>query len=481
MIFTTDHIDGSSSSANTINLIGSNYVDACRNDLLYCSELGVCICRPGTYYSPEHTPYCQPIPDGHNGTLVMTLGHPSCSAGFVWDPMRFRCVRQRSVAVWVDGAASYDRNRYSLFFAILLILLLMIILFKSKKAHMSNPFGSYSSRRVSRASYGDGPPSSDLFPQWSHLGTGMGTSSLAHHHHHQSSSHIPRLPPATASPVPSPDLNGNDLLRGTHCPYPPQPPPPPPYSSTLNLCPGSMMMEKPPPYEEAIYMPDSPIPVPTFAHHHHHPGGIGCPMEITDVCSDCSGHSTATATPGVYYFRPSCRTPDYGVRGGLRRHSTRSHVTRHTESLASAHRSVSYRPSNFGLPGTGIRRSSMEGLSNGIGQHRDDGLRGSMSTLCNEPLVSSSTSEEEDNQPSRSEVHLECPSNQENGVMMRETISCEDNTKVVEDDNGPEPSESFRTTEDGVCLSSTRDDDEKHDGECLSRSDGKEGTSGEDH
>lgn len=97
----------------------------CRNDHMICSDEGLCKCEPGFAHVPGWMPFCQP------GNVTY------CPVGQVWSEIRNMCV-PRSVDVMFQPGA-YDRNRYSLFFAVLLILLLMVILFKSKKPH-PNPF-----------------------------------------------------------------------------------------------------------------------------------------------------------------------------------------------------------------------------------------------------------------------------------------------------------------------------------------------------
>lgn len=195
--------------------------DECRNDHMTCSDLGICKCETGFSYVPGFTPFCQP-------------GNASaCPLGQIWSDIRSQCI-VRPVDVWVESGA-YDRNRYSLFFAVLLILILMVILFKSKKPH-PNPF-PFSGRPVSQHSCPD-PYDADLL-SIDELEIRLAEAGLVRFPSPRRLHHHPRIP------------NLSESSDGYCVAYQP----PPSYSSTLNL--NRMdRREKPPPYEEAIRMAD---------------------------------------------------------------------------------------------------------------------------------------------------------------------------------------------------------------------------------
>ena len=276
-------------------------LDDCYNEILRCSDYGVCICNRGLGYDPEKAPYCQPIPPPNvpfPDTISLyrlgstNLSYPpqleyGCLHGAVWDSMRNRCVRQSKFPVVVDtGHGSYDRNRYSLFFAILIpILVLMIFLLKAKK-YTSNPF-AFNSRRVSRNSYAEAlslARESEFLP-WNHLNLRLSEAGFhphGHRHHHA----IPRLSDQNAS------YCGNFQA------------PPPPYSSHLNLLMPSTSdrNEKPPSYEEAVYLS-------SLGHHHvvnHNNNNVYFnPNDeiLGDPCTDCSvSRGTEVTTDGHQHY-----------------------------------------------------------------------------------------------------------------------------------------------------------------------------------
>ena len=215
-------------------------VDQCRNDNMFCSDSGLCKCETGFTYSPGWTPFCHP--SGNTS---------ACPVGQVWSDIRSQCI-SRPVDVWVESGA-YDRNRYSLFFAVLLILLLMVILFKSKKPHPSPfPYGGTAgaaagaaTRAASQHSCPDAydPDVLSIDELDIRLAeAGLYRDPRPRHHHH--------LPHRITNLG-----EGSDGFCVTFQP------PPPSYSSTLNLSRASVdRREKPPPYEEAIRLsPATPV------------------------------------------------------------------------------------------------------------------------------------------------------------------------------------------------------------------------------
>lgn len=178
----------------------SSFNDGCHNSQLRCSEFGLCTCHHGFHYESGKNPYCQP----NNSS--------SCDPGQTWDPLRARCVRPRIHTLFTDStphfpSGGYDRNRYSLFFSVILILVLMVILFKSKKSH---PFPwDRRPRRMSRSiSYAEAlgfafgvrsnpPPShpGHIIPP-PHQGPFDVPSEFYgwnHHHHHHHHPHLQSL------------------------------------------------------------------------------------------------------------------------------------------------------------------------------------------------------------------------------------------------------------------------------------------------
>ena len=183
----------------------SSFNDGCHNAQLRCSEYGVCTCHHGFHYEFGKNPYCQP----NNSS--------SCEQGHTWDSLRARCVRPRIHTLFTDSTphysnGGYDRNRYSLFFSVVLILVLMVILFKSKKSH---PFlWDRRSRRMSRSiSYAEalgfafgvrspnGPPShtGHIIPPphqggpFDHVPADFYSMGWNHHHHHHHHPHLQSL------------------------------------------------------------------------------------------------------------------------------------------------------------------------------------------------------------------------------------------------------------------------------------------------
>ena len=190
------------------------------------------------------SPFCQP----NNST--------KCANGDIWDGLRNRCVHFKPA--WTEGGI-YERNRYSLFFAIVLVLTVMIILFKSKWSS-SNPFvvGSTSSgytRRHRRSTHRGSRDSRISFPETTLIPESrlteyygpvfrsliMGRYPGCHVQCDFNENYNPCYP-ATCNQREPPEVV---------CNYHP----PPPYSSTCNLATTGLsgsqfMIDKPPPYEE---------------------------------------------------------------------------------------------------------------------------------------------------------------------------------------------------------------------------------------
>lgn len=211
----------------------------CRNDHMVCSEEeGLCKCEPGFSYMAGWSPFCQPV------------NASSCPLGQVWSAVRNQCI-PRSVDIMFQPGA-YDRNRYSLFFAVLLILLLMVILFKSKKPHPNPfPFG--------------------LTTQSTGLGGGVSTRNSCPDPYDPDILSIDDLDirlaeaglyrdPRTERPHRTHQHHRIQYAGGVSESFCVAYQPPPSYSSTLNLSRLERGREKPPSYEEAIRMPGPHAP-----------------------------------------------------------------------------------------------------------------------------------------------------------------------------------------------------------------------------
>lgn len=221
----------------------SNILEGCRNEYLVCAEYGTCICHPGLHFDPAQIPFCQP----NNST--------KCVNGDIWDALRNRCVHFKPT--WTEGNI-YERNRYSLFFAIVLVLTVMIILFKSKWSS-SNPFvvgntTSHYSRRhgVRRSTHRGSRDSRISFPET----TIIPDSRLSEYYGPVFRNLVLGRYPGCHVQC---DYNENyNNCYTTTCRTEPEagynPHPPPPYSSTCNLATTGLsgsqfMIDKPPPYE----------------------------------------------------------------------------------------------------------------------------------------------------------------------------------------------------------------------------------------